>query len=302
MQIERQSGLTPDSFIYKYLELNSPVIVLHAMSGWKAVGKWTPEYFERMFGEFDIQVYNDLFDLVNITSLAEYLHENFGKSEDVASQDYVRWYTKLKSFDFVWADEAFERFKDDWDHPDFLPSTSYAIPFCPATQRISVVDTLFPYRGLFISGRGAKTRLHRDPWTSEALLCQFYGEKRIILYSPDQEVYLVKGKNFVNIEDPDQEEFPLFPNAKPTFEDVLRPGEILFIPGGWFHDVTSITDSISITWNFVHATKLDRLCDYIMRNPYDDELEIVRFFLSSNLPSDASVNEIVTFLRAAAVI
>jgi hypothetical protein len=267
------------------------------MDGWAARTKWTPEYLACELGDFEVQVYNDLFDLVDVMTLAEYLHENFGRDEDDPSSQYVRWYSRLKHVDFVWADEAFDRLKNDWSTPYFLPTGGYTIPYCPAPQTVSAADSLFPYRGLFISGRGARTRLHRDPWTSSAVLCQFYGNKQLAMYSPDQAAYLMNGEEFADPTEPDPERFPSFLEARPRYQDTLKPGEVLYIPSGWLHDVTSLTDSISVTWNFVHEARVAPLCIYLAEHPADGELDVVRFFLADRLPPEASARQIVELLR-----
>ncbi len=299
MLIERTQGLTPKSFLERYIISNQPVIVTDAMDGWAARTKWTPEGLTRELGDLEVQVYNDLFDLVNVMTLAEYLEENFGRTEeDGPCSEYVRWYSRLKNLDFVWADEAFDRLKGDWKHPYFLPASGYTVPHCPAPQELSATDCLFPYRGLFISGRGARTRLHRDPWSSSAVLCQFHGSKQVVMYAPDQAEHLVDDEGFVDPADPDHERFPRFVQAKPSYEDTLVPGEVLYIPGGWFHDVTSLSDSISVTWNFVHETRGEPLRRYLAENPFDSELEILRFFLSDLVSPEASAGEIVDRLTA----
>jgi ribosomal protein L16 Arg81 hydroxylase len=37
---------------------------------------------------------------------------------------------------------------------------------------------------------------------------------------------------------------------------VLEPGEILFIPHLWFHEVCNLTTSISLGYNFLHISTL----------------------------------------------
>ena len=72
------------------------------------------------------------------------------------------------------------------------------------------VEELFPAKAIFISGRGARTRLHRDPWASDAVLCQLYGSKQIVMFSPEQAQLLSDGESVVDIEDPDPKLFPQF--------------------------------------------------------------------------------------------
>jgi hypothetical protein len=297
MLINRIEKIAPAAFLEAYIVKNQPVIVADAIEGWAARTKWTPEYLSDALGDFEVQVYDDLFDLVDVMPLADYLDGSFGRDDD-ACAEYVRWYSRLKNVDFHWADEAFERLRDDWSHPYFLGKTGYAVPHRPG-EELSPAASRFPYRGLFISGRGARTRLHRDPWTSSAVLCQFYGDKQLTMYAPEQAACLMNGDEFVDPAAPDPQRFPRFAQARPAYEDTLKPGEVLYIPSGWFHDVTSVTDSISVTWNFVHESRVETLCQYLTDHPHDSELEVLRFFLNDLVPPAASAGQIVESLRSA---
>jgi hypothetical protein len=298
MKIERLQNLEKGRFLEEFLVANKPVIVTDAMNTWQ-VEKFQPDYLREKFGNYDVQVYNDLFDLQAIDPLSDYLRDNFNKEESaVRSHHYIRWYTKLKDVDFFWSDEVFQLLRRAWQHPYFLPANSMAIPFTADGREAKINETSFPYKGLFISGKGSRTRLHRDPFNSNAILCQFYGEKKILLYDPSQAEYVMNNGQFIDIENPDSNKFPDFSKATCSYEDTLVPGEIVFFPGGWFHDVKCLSDSISITWNFVHSSGLDRFYDYINQHPDDDQLEIVRFFLKDWISPNADVKEITGFLKS----
>jgi hypothetical protein len=296
MHIERVSHLDPLLFLERYLLANRPVIVVDAMSTWAGRARWTPQYLAQTIGDLEVQVYDSLFDLISVSTLAEYLEANFNRPVGEPCSEYVRWYSRLKDVDFCWADAAFSALQHDWHTPYFLPEDGYLIP--GAGERVSAQSSLFPYRGLFISGRGACTRLHRDPWTTAAVLCQFYGEKELVMYEPSQATHLMKGREFADIRRPNPRAFPGMHLAHPSYEDVLSPGEVLFIPTQWLHHVNSRTDSISMTWNFVHASGRQRLMDHLKQDPADPELEVLRFFMGTRVPPRASATEIAQALQA----
>jgi len=54
--------------------------------------------------------------------------------------------------------------------------------------------------------------------------------------------------------------------------DMLCPGEILLVPAGWYHHFKSTSDSISLTWNFVHLCRLREFLSYIASGPAESEL------------------------------
>lgn len=254
-KIPRRAQIVEASFIDEHLKPNCPVIVTDAFAGWRAAREWGPQYLAENFGHMEVQVYDNLFTLVNVERLDAYLARNFGKPGDSVSTEYVRGYVRFKDVDFSWADNLFAELASDWGHPYFFPHEDFVLPRSQKGQAISPVSDVFPYKGLFVSGRGARTRLHRDPFGTEAMLCQFYGEKQLLMFEPSHADKVMNKGEYVDPLSVNGLKFPLFETLAPTYEDVLRPGEILFIPGGWFHDVLSLSDSISITWNFVHSTR-----------------------------------------------
>ncbi len=283
----------------KYLLSRVPVIITDGMKDWD-MSRFQPESLEKEFGYFEVQVYDDLFDLQNVDTLKNYLAKNFKKDKDgELSKEYTRWYTKLKEVDFYWSDDVFVQLENAWSHPYFLPTDPLAVPFRRDMSPVKITESRFPYKGLFLSGQGARTRLHKDPFNSNAVLCQFQGQKGFVLYAPDQEDYVFNGKEFVNILDPDLEKFPDFPKAKASYEDTLSPGEVILFPANWFHDVTSKSDSISVTCNFVHKEELPGLYRHLDNNPEDDQLEILKFFIRDHVKPTATAQEIKTFCENA---
>jgi hypothetical protein len=274
-KVTRVADLSADTFVSEYLEKNQPVIVTGAMQTWKAMTEWTPERLTARFGNERVQVYGDLFRLIDITTLAQYLQRYFGQSgAGPSSAPYVRWYSHLIGDDRVpWADEIFARIADDWARPSFFPSDSFALPFCPPRATIDPSRSWFPARGLFISARGARTRLHADPWCSDALLCQIYGKKTFVMYDPSQGAYLARQGRSVDIANPDLQAFPDFPKARPAVRDTLRSGEIVLVPAGWYHHFDSVSDSISLTWNFVHRCRLREFLSYLAAGPPETEVK-----------------------------
>ncbi|XLS27825.1 cupin-like domain-containing protein [Flavobacteriaceae bacterium M23B6Z8] len=296
MEIERVQNLSKEDFLKDYLTKNKPVVITDGMKNWN-IERFQPESLSQEFGGEITQIYDDLFDLQNVASLESYLKNNFNQPEKECKQ-YIRWYTKLKDVDFLWSDHVFEKLQDAWSHPEFLPKRSLLIPTKMNDEEMDITKERFPYKGLFISGKGARTRLHRDPFNSNAMLCQFYGEKDVILYSPEQAPFVMNGTDFVNVKSPDLAKFPNFPKAQPTYELTLKAGEIILFPSGWFHDVTCATDSVSITWNFIHASGFKDFRSFVLEHPEDDQLEIVRFFLGGLAGENADMDEIVNVLES----
>jgi hypothetical protein len=113
---------------------------------------------------------------------------------------------------------------------------------------------------LYIGGKGGKFPfVHFDSWHTHAFICQLYGTKEFTAYSPQQTPYIYVKPDRYNVsqipdlENPDYEKYPLFRRATPMrFQ--LEPGEILFIPGGWWHTAKMLNPSISVSVNRANAS------------------------------------------------
>ncbi|KAK5107505.1 hypothetical protein LTR62_001077 [Meristemomyces frigidus] len=124
-----------------------------------------------------------------------------------------------------------------------------------------------PLMHAWLGPKGTKTPLHTDP--NHNLFCQVVGYKYVRLYAPHESKCLYprgvddSGINMENTSGVDvsflgpehdaeklRVKFPLFETAKYQ-EAVLGPGEMLYVPLGWWHYVESLTVSFSVSfwWN-----------------------------------------------------
>ena len=96
---------------------------------------------------------------------------------------------------------------------------------------------------------GTVTPLHCD--YDDNIFAQIWGSKRIFLAPPHHDAFLYPsaanailfGSPF-NPEAPDFEKFPLARQAA-MIECIVHPGELLYVPAGWYHQVRSLTFSLS---------------------------------------------------------
>lgn len=278
MKLERRSDLTQSEFIERYLSPGRPVLVEDATAQWRGSAVLLSErYFIETFASSDVQVYDDLFELLSICSLQQYV-DSYWHQAARSNVPYVRWYSKFRDLDFPWADDAFARFEGQWSMPYFLPSSDYELPKCQPPKVIDVARDGFPAKGIFISAAGARTRLHSDPWCSDAVLCQLSGRKKVVMYSPAAAQDLCREGKVVDIDGPDQRSFLGLASRKPDVEDFLDQGETLYIPAGWFHHVVTVANSVSLTWNFVHAVHAARFSRYRNGPLAPLDLEVMRYF------------------------
>jgi hypothetical protein len=70
----------------------------------------------------------------------------------------------------------------------------------------------------------------------------------------------------------DQKQFPAFAQiaANEMYTD-LQPGEVLYVPQYWFHQMEGITDNVSLSWWFKHTNRKE--IDY--ENIKLDEISLI---------------------------
>ncbi|MEB3213782.1 MAG: cupin-like domain-containing protein [Leptolyngbyaceae bacterium] len=120
---------------------------------------------------------------------------------------------------------------------------------------------------LWVGTGGHTSCLHYDPM--DGLLMQLYGAKKVLLFPPSQTYNLYPVPVYEQLRHglklrsayskvypyrPDLQAFPRYAHAMPHgAELVLHPGDILFLPAGWCHEVTSLGDdvvcSVNRFWN-----------------------------------------------------
>jgi len=101
-----------------------------------------------------------------------------------------------------------------------------------------------PYgSALWLGPAGTVTPLHHD--TSNILFCQVHGRKRIVLAPPWATELLDSARGVYN----DRTPADLVREGIASTEVRLEPGEALFIPAGWWHDVRAEDPSVSLAIN-----------------------------------------------------
>jgi hypothetical protein len=231
--------LTADQFYEQYFWCNRPVVLQNLTTGWPALSKWTPEFFAKRYGS----------EIVEITSEREsdpLFEENVDQHRlRIRMRDYIRQIQQSPSTNEFYlvaknglmANKAFGDLFDDIHCPaGFLD---------PATARDRNIN-------LWFGPAGTVTPLHHDG--NNQLFGQVRGRKLIKLISPFFLDYLYNTRTCfseVDLEHIDYEKFPLMKQVE-ILTITLEPGELLFIPLGWWHWVKALEVSISLSFqNFI---------------------------------------------------
>ncbi|MFC4494866.1 cupin-like domain-containing protein [Streptomyces ovatisporus] len=276
-------SLTATDFLHKHLEPGLPVVVRGTLNGWRVPPPWGLTWLKERFGDCEVPLFDTLFAMEELVTFGDYVDTHTGMDtgldENTSIPPYLRWFTQQSKDQMITADEAFEELADYWAVPSWLPQGDYVFP--PASGQLDATRDSFPARGMFVCGTGGRTRLHVDPWASDACLCQVTGDKRFIMFPPEAGEFLTDGNGgTVDLDEPDGTRFPEWRRAVPALDEVLSPGDAIFIPQGWYHTAIALTDSVSLTWNFTHRVHEERFGAYLSSGGEADP--VVAYFMSND--------------------
>ena len=128
---------------------------------------------------------------------------------------------------------------------------------------------------MFFGGKDTTVRIHYDIDVSNILLTHFGGKKRVILISPEYSDLLYRlpfnTYSLINLDKPDYEKYPGLAYVK-GYECILEDGDSVFIPSGYWHFITYMEKSFSISYRKMAPSmhsKIQGLINIIIRLPFD---------------------------------
>lgn len=109
---------------------------------------------------------------------------------------------------------------------------------------------------LWVGPIGHLECLHYDPM--DGTLVQLHGYKRVVMFPPSQTFnlypypfyahlrYGLRLRSWFSRVYPDRPDFEAFPRLRQAmqhkYELMLQPGEVLYIPAGWWHEISAVAD------------------------------------------------------------
>lgn len=231
--------------------IKEPVLIRNEVADWDATRKWNPEYLDSILGHQEVTVNileEDILSLnhpekmenktIPFSEARKLICENGNYYLAQATIEYPVTTRIVKG-----ANGDFSRLARDITEPRYLKDI---------TKQCYVTN-------LWFGGDKCKTPLHFDD--KDNFFIQVFGEKRVLLFSPTQTEFLYQahGEEYdylsrVNVFDPDESQFPLFTEAEHS-EVIVEPGDLLYIPEGWWHAVETLTTSISVNFWWTSLTR-----------------------------------------------
>jgi [protein]-arginine 3-hydroxylase / protease len=245
--VERVRNLSPRDFNLRFAAAHRPVLIEGVASQWPACQRWSLPDFRERLGDHRVPV-----EVWEGEDTAPGLYLERVRQEEMTIRDYVdrctaggpskRYYlAQYPIFDKLPALRGEVPSLEEWfDFPAFYPA---------ALRRLLTATPL-----LWMGPGGTVSNLHFDVYQN--LFVQICGRKRFTLVSPEQSTRLGYPEpsfgllaNFspLDLERPDPRTLALSREVD-ALDCEVGPGEVLFIPLGWWHHVRSLEASISMNF------------------------------------------------------
>ena len=217
-------------FEQQYLKTQTPVIIKGLTKNTLAEKKWSLTYFKNSMGDLLLDVYDN-------------------GNKNAAASAYTQADLKMKFKDYI------EIIKKD-EHTDlriflcnlfkYNPELSKDFP-CP-----EIFKGLLDQKGfMFFGGKDTTVRIHYDIDMSNVLHTHFGGRKRVLLFAPEYSKLLYRlpfnTYSLANFDNPDYDRYPALKYVK-GYEFILEHGDTLFMPSGYWHYMTYLEGSFSVSY------------------------------------------------------
>lgn len=225
--IERVETIDPGEFGRDYVGRNRPLVISQATGNWPALQRWSFPFFRELDSSYevtleigDVLVQEPRFEKLPFSAYIERI-----EAGTVSGESYLSLFEIFR---------AFPQLRGDVDF-DLL-------------ARHKVLNELIGW----IGPQGTVTNYHFD--RADTLIGQIVGRKRFFLVEPAQSTQMVpspkydwfSGLSQVDAQHWDAAKHPQFAEVRALTAE-LAPGELLFIPKGWWHHVESLSPSVSVS-------------------------------------------------------
>ncbi len=214
----------------KYLQTQTPVVIKGLADKTIAGKKWSIDYFKETMGDVLLEVYDN-------------------GNKKAASSAYTAGDLKMKFKDYL------DIIKKD-EHTDLRIFLCNLFKYNPELRKEYPCPPIF--KGLldkkgfmFFGGKDTTVRIHYDIDMSNVLHTHFGGKKRVILIGPAYSKLLYRlpfnTYSLINFDNPDYDKFPALKYVK-GYEVILEPGDTIFMPSGYWHYMTYLEGSFSVSY------------------------------------------------------
>jgi hypothetical protein len=235
--VEKRTMPSREEFIERYVVGCRPVVLTDLTQDWPAMRRWSPDDMKSRFGHVEVEIQDER-DTNPKYEQTRWLHTQRVQMAEfvdrVVSGGPTNNYYLTANNGLVRQPE----FQTLYDDIGTLP------PICKP-------ELLRRLSNLWFGPAGTISPIHHD--TMMLFHAQVVGRKRWRLISPLETPRMYNHTRVyseIDVDAPDLNRFPKFGQIGKVLDVVVEPGETLFLPLAWWHEVTALDVSISFAfWN-----------------------------------------------------
>lgn len=236
----RRSEITVEEFYYQYAVPRRPCIIEGALDSWPAMMRWDPEQLLDRFRHALVPVGQAAKSGQRVRLKYKYLVDYMKNQRDDSPMHILEAKAEM--------DDLLHMLLDDYVVPDLFPHDflSFMNPYRRPMHRMWEVG---PKR----SG----SRTGADPVGSAMWTAVTHGRKRWVFFEPGTPESVVRGKGTCDAAMQYQDALAYFDSLLPyiksdhpqlrVHETVQGPGDLLFVPGEWWHGSLNLEDTVAIS-------------------------------------------------------
>ena len=318
------SNIQPDQvqgLLQQAYRKDFPLVIRGGVQHWEAAGTWSPQHIRELVGsDTEVVLQSGVqeqqaspFTRTTMGAFTDWLarQEKDTTSTTAAASTPHKVYYLAEEFDFIESHDAladqielheldtfWERRSTDTSWSSWCEWLLSAVGvWYEGPRRSNSLQTIGQSTGFetafWMGGAGARTGWHIDHDYPLNVLCHLVGSKTLWIAHPTQGQNMYPSNKYdpgavlgqVNFWEPNYQLYPKYANV--TYEKVvLAPGDVLFIPMGYWHAAESTTYTTSVSLRSMTAW-------YWLRN-FPDRLLEWTFFNGWWRPSEGSTaNEVM---------
>jgi hypothetical protein len=253
-QVDTAKNINLYDFNKNYFSIQKPLIIKGLAENKIAGEKWNLNYFKEKMGNLEIDVYDNANKKSSTSALTKAdLKMKFSDYISILEKDEN---TNLRIFLFNFF-KSYPELRKEFPCPDLFKGVLDGMGY------------------MFFGGKQTTVRIHYDIDASNILLTHFGGRKKVILIAPYYSKLLYRlPYNTYSLIDLDKPDYLKYPGLEYVngYECFLEEGDTLFIPSGYWHYITYLDKSFSISYRklaFTNKAKWQGFANLFIRLPFD---------------------------------
>lgn len=258
--IERISvrDVSVEEFAERFEKTRTPCVITDAMEAWgcyreDSARRWTIDGLAERFGERKFKVGTDD-DGYPVRLKMKYIKTY------VNDPTHMRDDSPMYAFDgSVFDKEETKSLLEDFEVPSYFAEDLFK--YVGRKRRP-------PYRWIVFGPKRSGSSVHVDPLATSAWNALISGRKRWALYPPRSVDKATIKPRDIGLDGESVTWFnKMYPRTTteewrkqglpPPLDVIQHPGEIMFVPDGWWHAVLNIDDTMAVTQNFATSARFD---------------------------------------------